>query len=375
MSDQLPFTRPSIDEQEIAAIAQVLRSGWVTSGPQVLEFEAALSRYLGGRPVRALNHATAAMELALRVCGIGPGDEVIVPAMSFVASANVVVRVGARPVFVDVGLDTRNIDLEEAEAAITPRTRAILPVHFAGLPVDMDRLYAIAKRHGLRVIEDAAHAIGATWRGRPIGSFGDLVCLSFHVNKNMTTIEGGAISGGSAAEVDAIERLRFHGLKKLAADQFEVLEASGKSNLADVNASLGISQLARLPQFNEKRRALAERYFEHWAASAPVRLPARGDGGHCWHLFAPLLPVDSGRVSRAAFIKQMASRGIAVGLHYPAIHLFAAYRALGYRDGQFVNAERIGRETVTLPLFPAMSTSDVDRVVEATNESIEAARE
>ncbi|HYM27112.1 MAG TPA: DegT/DnrJ/EryC1/StrS aminotransferase family protein, partial [Steroidobacteraceae bacterium] len=190
----LPFTRPTIDEETIAAVAEVLRSGWLASGPKVAQLEAELSAYCGGRPVRSQTSATAGMEMALLACGIGPGDEVITPAMSFVATANVIMRVGARPVFVDVGLDSRNIDLEQTEAAITARTRAIMPVHFAGLPVDMERLYAIAQKHKLRVIEDAAHAIGSAWRGRRIGSFGDLVCFSFHPNKNGTTIEGGAIS-------------------------------------------------------------------------------------------------------------------------------------------------------------------------------------
>ena len=200
----LPFTRPCIDEDTIAAVGEVLRSGWLASGPKVAQLEAELSAYLGGRPVRTETSATAGLEMALLACGIGPGEEVITPALSFVATANVIVRVGARPVFVDVGLDSRNIDLEEAEAAITQRTRAIMPVHFAGLPVDMDRLYDIAARHRLRVIEDAAHAIGSSWHGRRLGSFGDLTVFSFHPNKTLTTIEGGAICGGSAEELKAI---------------------------------------------------------------------------------------------------------------------------------------------------------------------------
>src|ERR1700745_1990695 len=207
----LPFTRPMVDEETIQGVAEVLRSGWLASGPKVAELEAALSDYLGGRPVRTQTSATASMEMALLACGIGEGDEVITPAMSFVATANVIMRTRARPVFVDVGLDSRNIDFEQVEAAITPRTRAILPVHFAGLPVDMDRLYGLAKHHNLRVVEDAAHAIGASWKGRRIGSFGDLVCFSFHPNKNITTIEGGAISGGSPAELKSLELHRRHG--------------------------------------------------------------------------------------------------------------------------------------------------------------------
>ena len=190
MSAFLPFARPDIDEQTIAAVGEVLRSGWVTSGPQVQRFEEALSAYCDGRPVRAFTSATAALEIALEVAGVGPGDEVIVPAMTFVASANVVVRVGARPVLVDVDLDTRNTDAVRIEAALTPRTRAIMPVHFAGLPVEMAPVYALAKRRGLRVIEDAAHTMGASYGGRRIGAQGDLVSFSFHPNKNLTTIEG-----------------------------------------------------------------------------------------------------------------------------------------------------------------------------------------
>ena len=363
----LPFTRPSIDEETIAAVSEVLRSGWLATGPKVAQLEAELSAYLGGRPVRTQTSATAGLELALLACGIGRGDEVITPALSFVATANVIVRVGARPVFVDVGLDSRNIDLGQVEAAITPRTRAIMPVHFAGRPVDMERLYDIAQRHRLRVIEDAAHAIGSAWRGRRIGSFGDLVCFSFHPNKNITTIEGGAISGGSPAELESIELHRWHGQKKSGFDGFDTLLAGGKCNLSDVAAAVGLGQLKRLEEFNARRRALVSRYYELWAQDAPLRLPERGDEGHSWHIFTPLLPLGQLSISRAQFMEAMKAQGIGTGVHYPAIHLFSAYRALGYREGQFPNAERIGRETVTLPLFPAMRLSDVERVVTTVN--------
>jgi dTDP-4-amino-4,6-dideoxygalactose transaminase len=370
----LPFTRPGIDEATIADVAQVLRSGWLASGPKVAQLEAELSAYLGGRAVRTQTSATSGMEMALLACGIGRGDEVITPALSFVATANVIVRVGARPVFVDVGLDSRNIDLDQVEAAITPRTRALMPVHFGGLPVDMDRLYTIARRHRLRVIEDAAHAIGSAWRGRRIGSFGDLVCFSFHPNKNMTTIEGGAISGGSAEELRAIELHRWHGQVKSGPDSVDTLLAGGKYNLSDVAAAVGLGQLRRLEEFNARRRALVARYYELWAEAAPLRLPERGDDGHSWHVFTPLLPLATLSISRRQFIEAMQARGIGVGVHYPAIHLFSAYRALGYREGQFPNAERIGRETVTLPLFPAMETHDVERVVEAATAIVQRAR-
>ena len=374
MKPMLPFTRPSIDEETIREVAEVLRSGWLASGPKVKAFEAALSEYCGGRPVRSQTSATASLEHALLACGIGSGDEVIVPAMSFVATANVVVRAGARPVFVDVELDSRNIDLAKAEAAITPRTRAILPVHFAGLPVDQDRLYALAERHRLRVIEDAAQAIGSSYRGRRIGSFGDLVCFSFHPNKNITTIEGGAVVGGSPEEVRELELHRFHGQLKRAADDIDTLFAGGKANLSDVAACVGLGQLKRLEEFNARRRVLAARYFELWGQEAPLRLPARGDEGHNWHMLTALLPLKRLRLSRLEFIEAMAGRGIGVGVHYPAMHLFSAYRAMGYHEGQFPNAERIGRETVTLPLFPAMELEDVDRVVEAATDILKEAR-
>lgn len=374
MSITLPFTRPLVDEETIQGVAEVLRSGWLASGPKVAEFEAALSRYLGGRPIRTQTSATASLEMALLACGIGEGDEVITPAMSFVATANVIMRVGAHPVFVDVGLDSRNMDLDQLEAAITPRTRAIMPVHFAGLPLDMDRLYDVAKRRNLRVVEDAAHAIGSSWKGRRIGSFGDLVCFSFHPNKNMTTIEGGAVSGGSAEEVKALELHRWHGQTKTAAG-VDTLFAGGKANLSDVAARVGIGQLARLEEFNARRRQLVARYFQLWNDNPPVRLPERGsDQDHSWHIFAPLLPLGQMKMTRLQFIEAMAQRGIGVGIHYPAIHLFTAYRKLGYHEGQFPNAERIGRETVTLPLFPAMELTDVDRVVQAVTDIVTGAK-
>jgi len=360
--DYLPFTRPTIDEETIAGVADVLRSGWIASGPNVKAFEQALSEYLGGRIVRTFTSATGALEVALQVCGIGPGDEVIVPAMTFAASANVVMRVGAKPVFVDVELDSRNLDLARVESAITPRTRAIMPVHFSGLPLDMDRLYALARQHSLRVIEDAAHAIGSAWNGRRIGSFGDMVSFSFHPNKNMTTIEGGALSLPDDRELKAVDLQRFHGLERNADGSADVLLPGGKYNLSDVAARIGLSQLKQLEDFNDKRRELVARYFQRLSSDPPCRLPARGTEGHSWHMFAPLIPLDHLSISRSQFIEAMHAQGIGVGVHYPALHLTTLYRELGYAEGNFPNAERIGRETVTLPLFPGMQLADVDRV-------------
>jgi dTDP-4-amino-4,6-dideoxygalactose transaminase len=368
MTAYLPFARPEIDEETIAGVAEVLRSGWITSGPQVQRFEEALSAYFGGRPVRTFTSATAALEVGLALAGVAPGDEVIVPAMTFVASANVVLRLGARPVFVDVDLDTRNLDAARVEAALTPRTKAVMPVHFAGHPVDLAPVYGLARRRGLRVVEDAAHAMGATYAGRRIGAQGDLVAFSFHPNKNITTVEGGALSIGDASQLERAERLRFHGIRKLPGAEMEVEEPGGKFNLPDVCARVGLGQLARLESFNARRRQLAGRYFE-LLADARLRLPADAPG-HAWHLFAPLIDFAGLGTSRRAFIEAMHARGIGVGVHYLPLHLFAAYRRLGHREGEFPNAETIGARTVTLPLFTQMRDADVERVCGALREAI-----
>lgn len=359
----LPFARPTIDEPMIAGVAEVLRSRWLASGSRVLAFEQALSDYHGGRPVRVVASATAALELALRVAGVGAGDEVITSAQTFFAAVNMIVRVGAKPVFVDCELVTRNIDLAQVEAAITPRTRAILPTHFPGALVDMDALYELARRHGLRVIEDAALAIGSRWRGRPVGSFGDLAAFSFHPNKNITAIEGGALVVNDAGEAARVETMRFHGIVRLADGTRDVEEAGGKFNLPDVNASLGLAQLARLDGFLARRRELVARYFARLQAEpACVLPPPLSDNGASWNMFCVLLPLERLRIGRKQFVDAMHARGIGIGISYEAAHLTTLGRRLGGRPGQLPNAERIGRETVTLPLFVDMTLADVDRV-------------
>jgi dTDP-4-amino-4,6-dideoxygalactose transaminase len=368
--DYLPFTRPSIDEETIAGVAEVLRSGWITSGPCVKELEQKLSQYFGGRPVRAMSSATGALEIALSVAGVQPGDEVITTPFSWVATANVILRAGARPVFVDVDADTRNIDLERIEAAITGKTSALLPVDMAGLPVDRDRLYDIARHHRLRVIEDAAQSMGASWRGRRIGSFGDLVALSFHANKNITTGEGGCLVLTDAAETDLCTRLRLQGVVRFPDGSQEVEVAGGKHNLTDIAARIGLGQLKQLESFTSRRRMLARRYFERFDADSGSALPLEDYANCNWHMFQVLLPLERMRIDRGEFIQAMHQRGIGVGVHYPAMHLFSLYRKLGYNPGDFPQAEHIGSTTVTLPLFPAMADADVDRVCTAVAEVI-----
>jgi dTDP-4-amino-4,6-dideoxygalactose transaminase len=365
----LPFARPTLDDATIADVATVLRSGWITSGPKVKAFEAALSAHVGGRPVRAVSSATAALEIALQVCGIGPGDEVITPAMTFFAAPNMIVKVGATPVFVDVEPGTRNLDLAAAEARIGPRTRAIMPTHFAGLPCDMDALYALASRHKLRVIEDAALAIGSSWRGKPIGSFGDICVFSFHPNKNITTIEGGALAVRDEQDAAAIDVLRFHGITRLPDGTRDVTIAGGKFNLPDVNAAIGLRQLAALPELNARRRALVRRYFERFRTDPPCELPHPGYPGfeeeHSWNMFAPLLPLGAIAMSRQQFRAELETRGIGTGVSYEAAHLATLFRRFGYHRGDLPHAERIADTTVTLPLFPTMTDADVDRVCTA----------
>lgn len=360
----LPFTRPSIDEETIAGVVEVLRSGWLTSGPHVKRFEAMLSDYCGGRPVRALASGTGALELALELSDVGSGDEVITTPLTWVATANVIVRAGARPVLVDVDPRTRLIDLDRVEAAITPRTRAVIPVDLAGLAVDRDRLAAIARRHGVRIVEDAAQSLGTAWRGRPVGSFGDLVCFSFHANKNVTTAEGGALVLNDETEALRCERLRLQGVVRQPDGGQEVEVAGAKLNLTDIAARIGVGQLARLAEFNARRRALVARYFERFDPDLGCELPHRDDAHTNWHMFQVVLPLERLAIDRGEFIARMQAAGIGTGVHYPALHLFKLYRGFGYGDGDFPHAERIGRGIVTLPLFPSMTEADVDRVCE-----------
>ncbi|WP_042298899.1 DegT/DnrJ/EryC1/StrS family aminotransferase [Paraburkholderia kururiensis] len=371
----LPFVRPEIDEATIAGVADVLRSGWITTGPQNTAFEAALSEFCGGRPVRTFNSGTATLEIGLRIAGVGPGDEVITTPASWVATSNVILEVGATPVFVDIDPRTRNIDLERIEAAITPRTKAIIPVYLAGLPVDMDRLYEIARRHQLRVIEDAAQALGSTWRGERIGKLGDIVSFSFHPNKNLTSIEGGALVLNNEDEAVLAQKYRLQGITRTGLDGMDCDVLGGKYNLTDVAARVGLGQMPHLARFTAQRKALARAYFAGFEGGAAVRLgvglPVADFENSNWHMFQITLPLERLSISRGEFMEQLKARGIGSGVHYPAIHLFTLYRARGFKEGMFPHAERFGASTVTLPLFTQMTADDVTRVCRAVNEICE----
>jgi dTDP-4-amino-4,6-dideoxygalactose transaminase len=366
----IPFTRPGFNQETIDAVADVLRSGWVTSGPKLAEFEAALSQYFGGRPVRCFADGTATMKIALQVAGIGVGDEVITTPISWVATSNVILSVGAKPIFVDVDPHTRNIDLDKVVAAITPKTRAIMPVYLAGLPVDMDQLYAIAKQHNLRVIEDAAQAFGSQWQGKKIGSFGDLVSFSFQANKNLSTVEGGCLVLNNDAEGKLAEKFRLQGLTRQGMDGMDVDVLGGKDNLTDVNAVIGLQQLKQLPAYQARRAALARQYFDVIRAelklagleNLKLELPVENFTESNWHMFQVVLPLEQLDCDRAQVMTELKDLGIGTGVHYPAITGFTLYKNQGYKTSDTPIAERIGRAILTLPLFPGMADADIGRI-------------
>jgi len=365
----LPFSRPTIDEETIAAVGEVLRSGWITTGPKNQAFEAQLSDYFGGRPVRTFNSGTCTMEIALRIAGIGAGDEVITTPISWPATANVVIEVGATPVFADIDPVTRNIDLDKLEAAITPRTRAIIPVFLSGLPVDMDRLYAIAAKHKLRVIEDAAQALGSTWNGKRIGSFGDFVSFSFQANKNLTTGEGGCLVLNNLEEARLAEKYRLQGVTRSGVDGIDVDVLGGKYNMSDIMAAIGLGQMKQLEKLTAHRAELARHYFDcfgpDFERETGAQLPLQAFGSSNWHLFQIILP-DNGPGTRADFMTRLQKEhNVGTGYHYAPIHLFTLYRERGFKEGMFPVAEKIGRLTVTLPMFNAMTLPEVERAVKA----------
>jgi len=369
----IPFTRPSFNQETIDAVGEVLRSGWVTSGPKLAEFEARLSDYFGGRPVRCFANGTATMKIALQVAGIGPGDEVITTPISWVATSNVILGVGAKPIFVDIDPRTRNLDLSKIAAAVTPQTKAIMPVYLAGLPVNMDELYAIAKQFNLRVIEDAAQAFGSQWNGKKIGAFGDLVSFSFQANKNLSTVEGGCLVLNNEQEALLAEKLRLQGLTRQGMDGMDVEVLGGKDNLTDLNAVIGLHQLKQLPSYQIRRTNLARQYFDAFHATLKsaglehlqLELPVENFTDTNWHMFQVVLPLEQLNVDRAQVMAELKELGIGTGVHYPAITGFSLYKNLGYQASETPVAQRIGRSILTLPLFPGMADEDIGRVVEA----------
>ena len=366
----IAFAGPLLGDEEFAAADAVLRSGWITSGPNVVALEGELSSYFGGRPTRLLTSETAALEVALQLLGIDAGDEVLIGAQTFFSSGNMVEKVGAKAVFVDVDLKSRNIDLEDAARRVTARTKAIIPTHYAGLACDMEALYAFAKLHNLRVIEDAALAIGSSWRGRAIGSFGDITLFSFHPNKNITTIEGGALVCNELSDAKRAEVLRFHGISRLPDQTRDVDFPGGKFNMTDVSAAIGRAQLKKLDKFCQHRRLLARHYLSRLKPLLDeTLLPHAGhigdEAGHSWNLFAIRLPLDQLQRSRVEIMDAMKARGVATSVSYESPHLTTLFRQQGWNAGDLPNTELIADTTLTLPLHAGLNESDIDYVCDS----------
>ncbi len=376
MSEEfLPFSRPSISREAINEVVACLESGWIATGPRVAQFTEALQSYFNAPYALPLTSATAGLHLTLLALNLKPGDEVITTPLTFAATLNTIVLAGAKPVLVDVDLQTYNLDLNQLEEAITEKTRAIMPVHFAGLPVDLDILYQIAETHELRVVEDAAHAMGTEYKGKRIGSFGDIQVFSFHPTKNITTGEGGCIVTRDAELARKIGLLRFHGIDREAwnrygkggVQDYEIVLAGFKYNMMDIQAALGLHQLKELDSFIERRNQLAERYQEalvDWAQWTLPNIPSFPHR-HAWHIYTPLLNEHVAKMNRNEFMQAMKAKNIGTGLHYRAAHLYPFYReTFGFKPGDFPNAENIGERVVSLPLFPGMTDAEHDRVLD-----------
>ncbi|MBB1525899.1 UDP-4-amino-4-deoxy-L-arabinose aminotransferase [Pectobacterium carotovorum subsp. carotovorum] len=382
MTDFLPFSRPSMGEEEIAAVAEVLRSGWITTGPKCQQLEQAFCQQVGCRQAIAVSSATGGMHVTLMALGIGPGDEVITPSQTWVSTVNIITLLGAEPVMVDVDRHTLMVRPQDIEAAITPKTKAIIPVHYAGAPADLDALRALSERYGIPLIEDAAHAVGTQYRDEWIGARGTAI-FSFHAIKNITCAEGGMVVTDDEALAERIRSLKFHGLGVDAFDrqlqgrkpQAEVVTPGFKYNLADINAAIALVQLDKLPAINARRQQLAARYLTQ-LRSLPLQPLAVPDYPHlhAWHLF--MVRVDEARcgISRDSLMAELQTRGIGTGLHFRAVHTQKYYRER-YPHLRLPATEWNSASLMTLPLFPDMQDSDVDRVVAALTSILESVRD
>lgn len=376
----LTFGAPFIGDEEIQEVVACLRSGWIGTGPRVAEFEKQFRDYRGTRHAVAVNSCTAGLHLSLLACGLKPGDEVITTPMTFCATVNAIIHAGLKPVLADVDPRTQNIDAREVEKRITPRTRAILAVHFAGRPCDMGALVHIAQAHDLKIIEDCAHATEALYDGRPVGSFGDFGCFSFYVTKNMTTGEGGMVVTNNDEAQAKVKMLALHGLTRDAWNRFggegykhyEVMECGFKYNMTDLQAAIGIHQLRRLEQNWHRREAIWNRYASE-LARLPVTLPAppAANTKHSFHLFTLLIDPQTCGVTREEFVQNMTRCKIGVGVHYVSVPEHPYYqRTFGWVPEDFPHAARIGRQTVSIPLSAKITDQDVADVIEAVATSL-----
>lgn len=378
MKEFLPFSVPSMGEDEIAAVAEVLRSGWITTGPKCQQLESAFSQYVGAKHAIAVSSATGGMHVTLMALGIGAGDEVITPSQTWVSTLNVITLLGAEPVMIDVDRDTLMVQPAEVEAAITPKTKAIIPVHYAGAPADLTALREIATRHNIPLIEDAAHAVGTRFGDHMVGAQGTAI-FSFHAIKNMTCAEGGMVVTDDDELADKVRCFKFHGLAVDAFDrqalgrkpQAEVVAPGYKYNLADINAAIALVQLEKLPAMNARRQQLVARYLQALQGSPllPLKVPAYPHQ-HAWHLFMVRVDESLCGIDRNTMMEKLKEHGIGTGLHFRAAHTQKYYREK-YPDLSLPNTEWNSASLMTLPLFPDMQDSDVDRVVKALSDILE----
>lgn len=377
----IPFHRPSVGEAEVAAVVEVLKSGWLTTGPATLKFESEFARYIGARHAVAVNSGTAALQLALSAIDLQPGDEVLVPSFTFTASAEVATYFGARPVLCDSVAGGFNIDPEDAKRRITSKTRAIVVVHIGGEPCDLRAIHAIASNHGLHVVEDAAHAVPATFYGRRIGTCSTLTAFSFYATKNITTGEGGMLVTDNDDYAAKARCMRLHGIsgdawKRYSSEgtwRYDVPYAGFKLNLPDILSALGSVQLAKSDQFFHRRDEIATRYCKRFADIGELELPPIPEHGctHSWHLFILRLRLEALRIGRAEFIHELKRLGVGTSVHFIPLHLQPFYaRSYGYKPGDFPNAENAFSRCLSLPIYPDLNDAEVERVIQAVEQLI-----
>ena len=373
----LPFHRALIEEEEVRAVLEVLHSGWLSTGPRVQEFQAQFARYIGADHAVAMNSCTAALHLALAAIDLSEGDEVILPTMTFASSGEVILYFNAKPVLVDCGENSFHLDPEKVAAAITPRTRAILPVHYSGYPCEMDSILSIARRHGLKVIEDAAHALPSRYKDQMVGTLGDITCFSFYATKTLTTGEGGM---ATTHDPELAERMRIRSLHGISKDawkrytaqgtwRYDILEQGYKYNLTDLQAALGLAQLAKCDAMRERRAAIAQRYTAALQSLPAYEVPSCPEHvQHSWHLYVLQVNPAALRIHRDRVIEELKARGIGTSVHFIPLHLHTLYQRLGYRLGQFPNAEARFDRAFSLPIYPGLTTPDIDRVLSALHD-------
>jgi dTDP-4-amino-4,6-dideoxygalactose transaminase len=377
-SSPVAFARPSIGDAEIEEVVAALRSGWLTTGPRTREFERRFAEITGAPHAVAVNSCTAALHLSLLVSGIKNGDEVVTTPLTFCATANAIMHAGATPIFADIDLRTWNLEAADAASRVTSRTRALLPVHFAGRPIDGAAFRTLANRRGLALIEDAAHAVGAATPAGPVGSIGDFTCFSFYATKNLTTGEGGMVTTASAHHAEQLRTAALHGLSRDAwarysgttATNYDVVMAGFKYNMSDVQAAIGLGQLARLDEMRQRREAIWRAYDEAFR-SLPIAVPAAPAPGtsHARHLYTILIDARDLGLSRDAVAARLGTRGIGTAIHFRALHLHHFYaERFGLKRGMYPNAEYVSDRTLSLPLSSAMSDEDVSRVIGAVSD-------